>query len=100
MVRSSSSSRIALFEYVLGYEAARARGQYANSIAQPTQIHPDDREGYISAILADLEHEKGAVWCSWPEEGASSCTSQVVYFMRIERSLSEISAKTAQRPRS
>jgi hypothetical protein len=56
-----------------GRRTTRAGGQDegADATAQPTQIHPDDREGYLSAILADLRPDEGSIWTSWPEEGTS-----------------------------
>nr|WVH01956.1 guanine nucleotide exchange factor [Naematelia aurantialba] len=37
--------------------------------AQPTQIRPEEREGYIDALLGDLEPQgDDAVWVSWPDD--------------------------------
>lgn len=41
--------------------------------ALPTQIHPDDRTGYITCILDDLEDREGATWSKWPEDGTYAC---------------------------
>lgn len=34
-------------------------------LAQPTQIHPSDREAFLGALLSDLEDKESAPWTTW-----------------------------------
>ncbi|ORY31806.1 guanine nucleotide exchange factor synembryn-domain-containing protein [Naematelia encephala] len=36
--------------------------------AQPTQIRPEDREGYIKALIDDLKDDEASTWLSWPDD--------------------------------